>query len=99
VSHELESTAERFNNSIQRANLHVGLLFHFGEARLRDAELVGETLLGLTGKLAQLGEEHLRLHFLNAGIGASPAGGGHFVPEFGKLSMTGHQISPSSLSC
>jgi hypothetical protein len=61
VGNHLKPATKRLDDATQRPDLHIGLLLHFREARLRNAEFLREILLSLAGKLAQLRKKHFGL--------------------------------------
>ena len=64
VGDDFEGAAQGTDDPAEGADLHVGLVFHFGESRLGDAEGISDFLLRQAGMLAEFAQQHLGLHFL-----------------------------------
>ena len=92
-----EGAAEGFDDALQRADLHVVLLFKLGDGGLFDAELAGEFDLRNAFELAEFGQEHLGLQFVSASLGFGNSLGAQFFTQFADVSVSGHfKLNPPS---
>lgn len=63
---DLELASQGLNDLSQRGNLHVGLVFELGQARLLHAQRLGNLLLALPRQLSNLAEKQFLEQFLSA---------------------------------
>jgi hypothetical protein len=93
VGNDLQFSAQRFDDSLQCADVHVILRFQPGQCRLRDAHQVGHLLLRQPRQPADFPQQHRRKLFLDCALIGSTALGRHSSAKF--VEVASHQINPS----